>query len=574
MRYLKLCFLGFLKIIFLHSCTNNLDLLPQDQINNEQYWANPTDLTFYVNQFYTRFPVNSGYFTSQFWADINSDDMIPGTFDARLGGLNTITTNNGSWNFADIRSVNFGLENYHRIEAPFDAIKSGVGELKFFKAYFYFNLVKRYGDVPWLSKTLNIDSEELYHPRTDRSIVIDSILQDLDIAIAYLPAKAQAAANRLNKECALLFKSRVALYEGSWHKYHANTEFAAKENESVRYFQVAAAAAGDLIGMNTMSLYQPANHLDYFGELFGNTDLSSNPEILLWKKHDANLGMALNIQGALYQGGDRGLSRDLVESFLCTDGQPIAVSSLYQGDATLTSIVADRDPRLAQSFWVPGVPYAYTNGVISQYFTLPWIDRTGENRCTSGYQLVKGRTVNRQLGMGDQETASIIFRYAEALLNYAEAKAELGQLTQDDADISINQLRDRVQMPSLDVTSIVNDPKWMFPEISPLLNEIRRERRVELACEGYRYDDLQRWAAMKHLVNKRPRGFKFRQADFPNLIVGANIFVDGDGYLDPYQKSLPGGYKFDLGRDYLFAVPMLEITLNPTILTQNPGWEL
>ena len=572
MRYLKLCILGLIKIIIFNSCTNNLDLYPQDQINNEQYWSNPSDLTYYVNQFYTIFPVNSGYFTSQFWADINSDDMVPGTFNNNLGGLNTISTNNGNWAFGSVRSVNYGLENYHRIDAPFDAIKSGVGELNFFKSYIYFNLLKRYGDVPWLSKTINIDSEELYNIRTDRSEVVDSILKHLDLAIEYLPVKSQAGANRLNKECALLFKSRVALYEGSWHKYHSNSVFAPKSNQANKYYQLAVDASETLINMNTMKIHKPVDPYNYFGELFGNTDYSSNTEILLWKKHDANLGMAHNIQGVLYQGGDRGLSKALVESFLCKDGLPISVSPLYKGDATLMDVVADRDPRLSQSFWVPGVPFAYSNGVVTTYFNLPWIERTGETRNTTGYQLVKGRTVNRELGMGDQETASIIFRYAEALLNFAEAKAELGQFTQLDADKSINVLRSRVQMPNLYINAISADPNWMYQDISPLLNEIRRERRVELACEGYRYDDLQRWAAIKYLVNTRPRGFKFRQTDFPNLVIGTNIYIDSEGYLDPYQKSLPNGYKFNLHRDYLLPVPMLERTLNPN-LSQNPGWE-
>lgn len=571
MRYIQYYLAGLMTLFILNSCKKNLDLLPQDAITNEQYWTTPKDLTLYVNQFYTSFPVHSGYFVSPFWADINSDDMIPGPYNMRLAGENTLTTGNGSWSFTNVRRVNLGLENYSRIKGSFEEVKAGVGELRFFKAYFYFNLVKNYGDVPWLSRTLNIDSEELFGERTPRNIVIDSVLKDLDLAIEYLPVKALASPNRLNKESALLFKSRVALYEGTWEKYHNTTPFGVAVNNATKYFEVAAKAAGDLIDMGSVKLYKPADEYNYFGELFGNTDLSSNSEILLWKKNVASLGMALNIQPALYQGGDRGLSKSLVESFLCSNGLPISVSPTYKGDNTLSDVVENRDPRLSQSFWVPGVPYTYVNNVVSQYFTLPWIDKNGELRCTSGYQLVKGRTVNRQLGMSDQETASIVFRFAEALLNFAEAKAELGTLTQADADKSINLLRDRVKMPGILVSNITNDPKWMFPDLSPLINEVRRERRVELACEGYRFDDLERWAAMKYIVNTRPKGFKFRQADFPKMIVGTDVFVDANGYVDPYQKSLPNGYKFNLGRDYLLPVPTLEITLNSK-LKPNPGW--
>ena len=355
----------------LNSCSKQLDLSPQDTITNSQYWSQPNDLTIYVNQFYTAFPVNSGYFVSPFWADINSDDMIPGTYDKRLAGENTISAGNASWDFSRIRSVNYGLENYQRIKGLFSQLSAGVGELKFFRAYFYYGLVKLYGDVPWLSNTINIDSKELYDARTKRNIVIDSVLADLDSAIAYLPLKASASPNRLNKECALLFKSRVALFEGTWEKYHASTPFGVDGANPQKYLQAAADASRALIDMGTAQLYIPDDPYHYFREIFGNTDLSSNPEMLLWKKNVEALGMGLHIQGALYQGGDRGLSKSLVESFLCKDGLPISISPLYKGDDNLTDVVTDRDPRLSQSMWIPGEPYTVKNNVVLEYFSLP-----------------------------------------------------------------------------------------------------------------------------------------------------------------------------------------------------------
>jgi len=571
MKYIKYITPGLFVLLILNSCSKQLDLSPQDTITNSQYWSQPNDLTIYANQFYTGFPVNNGYFVSPFWTDINSDDMIPGTYDQRLAGENTNSTGNANWSFTRIRSVNYGLENYQRIQGSFGQVSAGVGELKFFRAYFYFGLVKLYGDVPWLSNTINIDSKELYAARTKRNIVIDSVLDDLDSAIAYLPLKASAAPNRLNRECALLFKSRVALFEGTWEKYHASTPFGVEGVDFQKYLQVAAAAAKDLIDLGTAQLYIPDDPYHYFRELYGNTDLSSNPEILLWKKYVTELGMGLHIQGALYQGGDRGLSKSLVESFLCKDGLPIATSPLYKGDDNLTDVVTDRDPRLSQSMWVPGEPYTVKNNTVLEYFSLPWLNKTGELRCTSGYQLAKGRTVNVELAMDDGETASIIFRYAEALLNYAEAKAELGSLTQADVDISINKLRRRVQMPDLDISTIASDPNWLYPALSPQINEIRRERRVELACEGYRLDDLERWADIDRLVGQRPLGAKFKQSDFPTLVPGSSILVNADGYIDPYQKALSAGYKFKVDRDYLLPVPQLELSLNEN-LDQNPGW--
>ncbi len=572
MKRINLYLSGLITLLIFNSCSKQLDLLPQDEITNDQFWNTPVDLQLYVNQFYTSFPVNSGYFVSPFWTDINSDDMVPGAYNVRLAGQNTISTSNGNWNFTNIRRVNIGLQNYGRVKGNTDQIKAGLGELKFFRAYFYFNLVKQYGDVPWVSKPLDTNSEELFNPRTPRNIVVDSILNDLDNAIANLPLKARADANRLSREVALLFKSRVALFEGSWEKYHAGTVFGVENGNPARYFDIAANAAEELMNLKTMRLYQPADPANYYGELFGNTDLANNPEILLWKKHDQALNMAHNIQGALFQAGDRGLSKSLVESFLATDGLPISLSPNYMGDNTLNDVVANRDPRLAQSFWVPGEPFSYNAaGAVTANFTLPWIDRTGETKNTTGYQLKKGRTVNRLLGMGDYQTASIIFRYAECLLNFAEAKAELGTITKEDLDKSINLLRDRVGMPHLDKDNIPTDPNWMFPELSGIINEVRRERRVELLGEGHRLDDLLRWAAMDNIVNTRPKGYKFRQADFPNIVIGSNIFVDANGYLDPYQRSLPEGFKFRLDRDYLLPVPQQEITLN-SALAQNPQW--
>ena len=165
----------------------------------------------------------------------------------------------------------------------------------------------------------------------------------------------------------------------------------------------------------------------------------------------------------------------------------------------------------------------------------------------------------------------ILFRYAEVLLNYAEAKAELGELTQEDVDKTINLLRRRVGVADLRIDAIVNDPNWKFPEISPLLNEIRRERRVEFACEGYRLNDLLRWRAHELFVNKRPKGFYFNQSDFPEMIPNKDILLDEQGYVDPYKQSLPNGYQFNPERDYLLPLPTSELVLNSK-LKQNPGW--
>src|SRR5690625_5296000 len=162
------------------------------------------------------------------------------------------------------------------------------------------------------------------------------------------------------------------------------------------------------------------------------------------------------------------------------------------------------------------------------------------------------------------EKGLIIYRYAEALLNYAEDKAELDELTQQDLDQSINMLRERVGMPHMNIGTITTDPDWNFPSLSPIINEIRRERRIELSLEGFRWDDIARWAAADELiVGQRPKGFKASQLD-------ENPYtVDEDGFLDPFQTIMPDGWGFELGRDYLNSIPLTEIALNPDNLEKN-----
>jgi len=230
----------------------------------------------------------------------------------------------------------------------------------------------------------------------------------------------------------------------------------------------------------------------------------------------------------------------------------------------------NRDPRFFQTFGMPGSPWVITSGGdVTNYDALYAMLNQGlEQYAPSGYVLRKGYD-DRAIYQIPQyeETPGIIYRYGEVLLNFAEAKAELGTITQDDIDKSIKLLRDRVGMPNLILAAVTADPEWDFPTLSPIINEVRRERRIELAAEGFRFNDIMRWAAADELiVGKRPHGFKAAQLAVNPYPVGA------DGFLDPYQQKLPAGYGFKIGRDYLNAIPKDQLILNPA-LVQNPGWE-
>jgi hypothetical protein len=264
-------------------------------------------------------------------------------------------------------------------------------------------------------------------------------------------------------------------------------------------------------------------------------------------------------------------TKELADAYLCIDGKPITGNPLFQGYDSLSGEMQNRDPRFRQTFAPPdGIWKIFEDGTTDYWSTVYYekLNTGSDYDCPGGYIIQKGYDpdVTNHL-YENEENPSIIYRYAEVLLNFAEAKVELGTLSQADIDISIKKLRDRVDMPNLMLADIMDDPKWDFPDLSPIINEIRRERRVELAAEGFRWDDIARWAAADELiVGKRPKGFLAAQ------IVTSNPFpVDEEGFLDPYANAVPDGYGFVIGRDYLNSIPESEIVINPN-MTQNPGW--
>lgn len=560
----------FITLLF-SSCDSFLDRTPLDKVDSGSYFKNSKELELYVNQFYDKFPSYGGYGAGIYWEDKNSDNMVHQEYDTHLGGYTVVEGNPGDakWEWDQIRSVNYMLVNCDRSESGFQENKQYIGEAYFFRAYFYFDLLSKFGDLPWVNEPYEPGAKELYSERLARNIIVDSMLIDLDKAIEYMDLKANVVESRLSKEVALLFKSRVALFEASWEKYHQGTDFGVKNPASEKYYKQAADAAKTLMDMGTASLYSTGDPTMTYFELFNKIDYAKVPEVLLHRGYSLALGITHRSQGyLLYRGSQIGLSKDLVDDYLYLDGKPIAAHPEFS-DKTLLDVIKDRDPRLAQTMWIPGDIRVSKGGEVI-YFDKPFIDMTGAFNCSTGFQLKKGADPY-VADYENSETGLILFRYAEALLNYAEAKAELGEITQEDIDKSINLLRQRVGMADLDMNSITHDPNWKFPNLSPLLNEIRRERRVEFACEGSRLLDLLRWRAHELFVNKRPRGFYFNQTDFPDMDPNKDILLDENGYVDPYKQSLPGGFQFKPDRDYLKPLPTSELVLNKNI-KQNPGW--
>jgi hypothetical protein len=577
--------------VSLVACSKNLDQPPQDQVSNSQYWKTAQHLETYTYQFYTVFPnfknlvnITPNFFLGNIGSDavFGSDHQVMAAPAKQLNGTGTATISGGNWNWINIRSINIFFENYQNVNDAPANINHFVGEAHFFKAWLYFEKVRLFGDVPWYTNSMQIDDPELYNPRTKRTDVVDSILWHLDRAVEKLKLRKDAVGtnNRLSKEVALIFKSRVALFEGSWQKYHAGTPFGTAGADPNKYFQAAVDAVTELQipGKYTVGITNTGKPVSDYNSLFNSKDLSANTEVALWCKFDKTQStFSHNFQTFItIRTNQVSSTYQLVQNYLAKTGLPYdytSVASTVKGSAFLTKIGTDCDPRLSQVIWIPGQTM-WDNSGGTVLFRKPFLDKQGASNNNTGFQLNKGvdpkdPTAGAALGFSTAcETGAVIFRYAEALLNYAEAKLELGQAP--DYDKSLNLLRRRAGMPDFTVVADANRlnyADWGYPLVDEL-NEVRRERAVELACEGFRHDDWRRWRAHNLFLNKRPLGFPFLASEYAaSLMIPTNAF----GFVDPFKTVIPGGYNFIVGRDYLENIPTNEITLNPN-LTQNPGW--
>ena len=581
----------FSAIILLFGACNDefLERYPLTKISDGNFWQSINDLSLYTNNFYNSyFPVSTSHremLNFSYDANDGSDTQIRDTYNTTMNGERVVPASGGGWaagDWAAIRNVNYFMDNYRKVNAPFDDIKQYAGEALFFRSRLYFDKLKAFGDVPFISTTLGTSSDALYDARLPRNQVVDSLMRDLDLAVEYLPSISAGWTGRLNRETAMLLQARIALYEGTWEKYHAGTDFGVQGSNGDKFLQKAADAAKRLMDAKTCDLDNKTAANGY-RILFNKEDYSKSKEVLFWREFSVENNVyhcAANCFGA---GGVSGITKSMVDSYLDIQGKPIAVSTVYvPGNETLAEIAANRDPRLAQTIYTNENDLFFTGHPDGNYFKYPRF--VGQDICMTGYQIFKGNNHDySQVAVYKCLTAHIWFRYAEALLIYAEARAELGSITQQDVDLTINELRKRAGMNSglMTLGAITADPNWEFPELSPIINEVRRERKVELCCEGFRKDDIFRWAAADLLIaGKRPKGAKKSQwlndPNIPSDILGAlqaaAFNTDENGYIDRFKSQLPNGYGFKVNRDYLSPLPLEQMIINPK-LKQNPGWK-
>jgi len=564
----KIIFIIFL--FALTSCNDDfMDRYPKDALSDPMFWSSPDDLESFANQFYPLLTTRGQHdFNWLIQMDDQSDNKCTGTPLPWLFGQDVPAATSGYWNagaWSTIRATNYFLSRYEKVEGDAIKIASYVGEVRFFRAWEYYKKVRIFGDVPWIDKDLGTnDDEYLYKPRDSRKVVMDHVLDDLDYAIENLYEPSKVPQGRIHKYVALAFKSRVCLYEASYRKYHNLGEYE-------KFYMEAREAAKAIMSSGMYSLYTTENpHKDYY-DLFIQSDLRGNKESILCMVYLTNI---LNTYTSHYTeaNGYVGFTKDFAESYLCADGKPISISPLYLGDDSLEMEMTNRDLRFRQTIDNKSFPYKITNeGPI--YNKYPRVNIL----CPTGYLQIKGHSPlgsEYEYGLGINDR--FIFRYAEVLLNYAEATAELelGGITQDDLDESINLLRERVGLPKLTVPIGFSDPNWpdYGYDLSPLLHEIRRERRVELVSEDFRWDDIVRWKAGKLFENPKTLVGIRVTPEWKDQLPG-DLFEDrkftNDYLLQTYNDIISRDWNDKL---YLRWIPLEEIALSRGNLVQNPGW--
>jgi hypothetical protein len=539
------------------ACNRQLDLYPKDALSEPTFFKNANDLRLFCNRFYQDLPVQNSFHSEQ-----NSDNQVPLNNDAFLYGTYVVPVTGGGWDWGQIRDCNYFLQRYQRADADEATKNKYAAEMRFFRAFYYWNRVKRFGDVPWLNTDLSDTSTALlYGPRTPHKQVMDSVLADLDFAVNNLPELNAVESGRLHKYAALALKSRICLWEGTFRKYHAL-------GDETKYLNETVAASEAIINSGNYEIWSSGNpETDYYN-LFIQEDLSKNKEAILPSIYILNV-LTQNLTRELGESGT-GFSKNFVRSFLCADGLPTALSPLYKGDDSLEAEATNRDPRFRQLIATRGFVLLNNADGSKNLFTLPQI---GTATAPTGYMIIKALSPDPAQWNAAQSTLDLfIFRYAEILLNEAEAKAELGQCTQTVLDNTVNKIRDRVAMPHMVISSLVKDPRSDFPALPVLLDEVRRERRIELAADGFRFDDMIRWKAGKLIENPETiLGMKLPpavRAQYPPSQV-SSVQVNADYYIRLYTNITSRKWNDKM---YLFPIPTQELALNPNLLPQNAGW--
>jgi hypothetical protein len=591
-NYIYLCLL----LIATASCKKDfLDRYPQTVISPQLYFKTESDLSLYVNGMLSK-RGTSIYVNS----DEQSTDDYSTTGNVRMKNMlaGNISSNNtpSFWGWSTLRNINYFLDNYSGANATAEVKNHYAGLARYYRALFYMDKVKVYSNVPWYSHVIEAsDSASLYKASDPRSLIIDSIFKDLDYAVNNVRESVPAGTPGL--WAVKTMYARLALHEGTYRKYHSELNL---QNTANRFLELAKTQANDIITSGKFLL------TPNYGDLFVSQDLSGNKEVILNTVYDVAKQAGSDINSVVSANYEQSPSRDLVHEYLMADGSRFTDMPNYQQKQYVDEF-KNRDPRIYAAFMTPGF--------VRLPATTPLIPLLSTG--FTGYYQKKGyqNSVDPNV-RGGADVPEL--RYAEVLLIYAEASAELGSLTQTDIDKSINLLRTRAGIPVLNMANANASPDPVlankFPNVTGTnkgaLLEIRRERRVEFAFEGKRYDDLMRWGGGK-VFEKYPQGMYFpglgqydltgdnvpdiilvsRAATIPGVdqriknslgvtLVYYKVGTFGQSGSIPLENGEAGGAivtgvtprTFVAPKYYYFPIPIAQTTQNSK-LQQPYGWE-
>lgn len=618
----KLLYISLVMLAGLSSCNDTLDLSPKNKVGIDDYFKTASDLQLFTNYFYDAV-MDNAMSTANWGFDDQDDCKVNKNLSAvmKAGTNRTVPNSGGGWSWGPLRRINTFLQ-YRDLALSNgvnpDEVEKYEAVSRFFRAYFYFKKVQRFGDVPWIDRQMESNDPGLYNPRDSREYVMQQMLKDIDFAIDKLPVKEKEAAApyRLTKGAALALKSCFCLYEGTFRKYHnivipdgVSASGEAYQSHDWKYWLEQCEDAskklmsGDYGKYKLFSTGKPDT--DYI-TLFAQQDASKD-EFILAVKYDQGVKILHNgnAHALVPSQGQPGYTRKFVCSYLMKDGSRFTDIPGWQTMIFKDEMV-NRDPRLGQS--IRGLNY-------HRYESTEVIPTDYE--CTvTGYHPHKFVGAAGTNGAWDRNNSSsndlAEFRYGEILLNYAEAKAELGTLTQDDLEMTVNALRKRVGMTGMLnlVAANANPDPYLDGDISPesgyfnvtgankgVILEIRRERAIELVQEGRRWNDLMRWKCGK-MIDQPLTGNYFpgpgeydlsgdgkpdlilyatgeaKPASVNNAVVweiGKNIQLTESTYGYTNFHADQKLQKFNEDRDYLYPIPSDELSLNPN-LVQNPNW--